>query len=476
MASVSFHHGSRVFESSETPMLVRLAQTAVIGLIGTAPDADPERFPLNKPIQILRPQDAARLGKTGTIIKALDSIFDEIICPVIIVRIENAETSAALWSNAIGDQVQFTGVHAFRRAALMGLYKPKLLIAPGLTQSASADGIASINLVNRGLGYKEDTTKLTITGTGTGAEASALIGDNGEITSIIISKPGFGYTATPVVTIEGDGTGATADANIGATMNPVVAEMIGVATKLRAHFYADGPDTTDEAAVQYRGLINSDRVSVCDPKVLKYDTENLYNVPEPSSAKYAAAQAAMDLSQGFWWAGSNVAVSGIVGVNRPVEYGTQSNYLNENRVNTIVNIDNEGFRLWGVWTCSSDLMWQFTPVRRTADTINEGIEKAYLKFVDKPFSTANLKFMIEGARSFMKLMESEGAILPGWNVWILDTNTDEEMVQGIFKLGVKFEPPAPMVDIRVTSYRNIASYTLLLNKVAQEISSGSLSA
>ncbi|HBQ34477.1 MAG TPA: phage tail protein, partial [Ochrobactrum anthropi] len=51
--------------------------------------------------------------------------------------------------------------------------------------------------------------------------------------------------------------------------------------------------------------------------------------------------------------------------------------------------------------------------------------------------------------------------------------TDNDMAQGIIKLGVKFEPPAPMVDIRITAYRNIASYTLLLNQVAQEITSGS---
>ncbi|RRQ88154.1 phage tail protein, partial [Enterococcus faecium] len=50
MASVSFHHGTRVFESAETPLLVRMARTAVIGLIGTAPNADVLAFPLNKPV------------------------------------------------------------------------------------------------------------------------------------------------------------------------------------------------------------------------------------------------------------------------------------------------------------------------------------------------------------------------------------------------------------------------------------------
>lgn len=477
MASVSFHHGTRVFQSAETPVLVRTAQTAVIGLIGTAADADAVKFPLNKPIQILRPSDAEGLGATGTLMEAIDSIFDQVGCPIILVRVEEGATTPLTWANAIGNQVSFTGVHAFRRAKPDGLYKPKLLLAPGLTQTSPADGIASIAVDVGGSGYPAEGTTVVITnGTGVGAEAQAVVVE-GVVTSILVTKPGYGYTGIVTVTITGTGgTGATATAAIGSVVNPVVAELMGVAESLKAIAYVDAPDSTDQAAVQYRGLINSGRVFVCDPKVLKFDTVLALNVPQPSSPIFAARQAKMDLEQGFWWAGSNTEVAGIVGTNRPIEYGTQSNYLNENRVNTIVNIDNTGFRLWGVWTCDSDLLWQFVSVRRTADAINEALEIAYLEFVDRPFSKANLKFMIEAGRAFLRTMELEGAILPGHDVWLLDSNTDIDLAQGIVKLGVKFEPPAPMVDIRITSYRNIASYTLLLNQVAQEISSGALAA
>lgn len=477
MASVSFHHGTRVFQSAETPVLVRTAQTAVIGLIGTAPDADVVKFPLNKPIQILRPSDADGLGADGTLLEALDSIFDQVGCPVIMVRIAEGETMPETWANAVGSQVSFTGVHAFRRAKPDGLYKPKLLLAPGLTQTSPADGIASIAVTAGGSGYPADGTTVAISGTGgAGAEAKAVV-EGGIVTSIVVTKPGYGFTGSVTATITGTGgTGATATAAKGSVINPVVAELMGVADTLKAIAYVDGPDSTDQAAVQYRGLINSGRIFVCDPKVLKFDTVDAVNVPQPSSPIWAARQAKMDLEQGFWWAGSNTEIAGIVGVNRPIEYGVQSNYLNEHRVNTIVNIDNTGFRLWGVWTCDSDLLWQFVSVRRTADAVNEALETAYLEFVDRPFTKANLKFMIEAGRAFLRTMELEGAILPGYDVWLLDSNTDNDLAQGIVKLGVKFEPPAPMVDIRITSYRNIASYTLLLNQVAQEISSGALAA
>lgn len=478
MTAVDFYHGVRVFESAETPLLVRQNRTAVIGLIGTAPDADPVRFPVNVPFQILRPQDAVKLGKTGTLPKAIDTIFDVVTCPIIVVRIETAETVSGLWANAVGEQTKLSGVHAFSQAKGKGLYKPRLLCAPGLTQATPTDGIASINLVTCGGGYKAETTKVTIVGSGEGAQARAVIDDesSGAITAIVVTKPGYGYSGQVEVKIEGEGKSATANVNIGATMNPVVSELIGVAAKLRALAYVDGPDTVDEEAVLYRSLIDSDRVAICDPKGLKFDETEQINLPEPSSPQFAAQQALMDLQQGFWWAGSNVPVKGFVGTNRPIGYPEQSNYLNENRINTIVNIDNSGFRLWGVWTCASDLNWQFIPVRRCADIVNENLEESLRTFIDKPFSQANLKFIVEGARSYLRGMQDEGAILPGWDVWLLDTNTDADMAQGILKLGVKFEPPAPMTDIRTTMHRSLVSYEMLLNQTTKQITSGALSA
>ena len=551
MASVSFHHGTRVFESAETPLLVRIAQTAVIGLIGTAPGADATRYPLNKPVQILRPADADGLGAAGTLMDAIDSIFDQVGCPIVMVRVAAGETMPESWASLIGSQVAFTGVHAFRRAKSDGLYKPKLLLAPGFTQTGPSDGVLTIAVTNGGSGYHQDTVTVTITGgngaeatatvvdgvitaiavtaggtgyadetttigitdaTGSGAEASVTIVEgaitaitvveggmgyteptvaiegegenatatatvtNGVIESVTVTKPGYGFTGAPTVAFGGGGSNAAATATKGDVMNPVVAELQGVADALKAVIYVDGPDTSDQAAVQYRSRINSQRVFICDPKVLKFDTDAAAYAPKPSSPIWAARQAKMDLEQGFWWPGSNTEITGIGGVNRPIEYGVQANYLNENRINTIVNIGNTGFRLWGVWTCASDLMWQFVNVRRTADAINEALEEAYLEFVDRPFSRANLKFMIEGGRNFLRMMEREGAILPGSDVWLLDSNTQEDMAQGIVKLGVKYEPPAPMVDIRLTAHRNIVAYELLLNQVAQEIAGGSLAA
>ncbi|MDV2968924.1 phage tail protein, partial [Nitratireductor aquimarinus] len=98
MASVSFHHGTRAIQSAETPVIVRSARTAVIGLIGTAEDADDTKFPLNKPVQLLRPRDAEGIGADGTLPGAIDSIFDQVGCPIVMVRVAEGADTPATWA------------------------------------------------------------------------------------------------------------------------------------------------------------------------------------------------------------------------------------------------------------------------------------------------------------------------------------------------------------------------------------------
>ena len=173
---------------------------------------------------------------------------------------------------------------------------------------------------------------------------------------------------------------------------------------------------------------------------------------------------------------SNEPIYGIDGTSRPIHYGDQTNYLNENAVNTIVNFG-EGYRTWGNRNTGAEDVWKFLAVRRTADFINEAIEDAFLEFVDKPMNEANLMFIVESGRAFMRQLENENYVLRGsTDAWIdREINSASEMAQGRGSISVKFEPPAPIEDLRVIAHRNIAAYTLLLDRVAQTIEEGPLS-
>lgn len=389
MSFLSFHHGTRLQESNETPVLVQIAQTAVVGLMGTAPDADPVKFPINTPVLLTgNPAAAADLGDTGTLKDAVDDVFDQIGAYTIVIRVEEGLDAAETMSNLVGDATQLTGVHALKKAEAQLGIKPRLIAIPGFTS--------------------------------------------------------------------GDGQ----------TANPVVAELVGVLDELKAVAFVDGPDTTDADALAYRELIGSQRVYIVDPKVLVRDTTTSAYVARPASARFAGVQARVDTNLGFWHSLSNKPINGIGGASRTVTYGLQANYLNENHVGTIINMGS-GFITWGNRAATEDDLWVFLSVRRTADFINEAIEKAYLEFVDKPFSAANLKFMLESGNAAMRTFKASGAILGG-RVWINETlNEPTEMAAGKITLSMEFEPPAPMEDIRFFAHRNIQYYLELTKEALQ---------
>jgi len=487
MADLSYHHGTRVFDNNNTPVQIRTAQSAVIFLMGTAPDADPTVFPLNQPVLIEGGANytiAESLGNAGTLKKAVDAILQQgdrlqLGAYIYINRIAAAPTLPEMISNGVGDPDAMTGIYAALRIEKRygRKLKPRIFIAPGLTHALAADGVNAVNVTNGGSGYGPKTT-MTATGGGLRNCVLSPIIVDGVITGAAIVRPGFGAT-TPgdvVVTIsdpDGGGSGAQATASIGSVGNPIAHELEGLLPKFRAIAFIDGPNTTDAAAVATTEQYGSDRLYVVDPFSEVWDaTLNAY-VPVPSSSRFAGVQVRVDREVGFFKSVSNELIYGIDGAARPITYGAQTDYLNQGYVGTIVNLG-EGFRTWGN-RCTDGT---FLSVRRARDFVNEAIETAYLKYVDKPESDAWIKLMLEDARAFLKDLEGNGAVLrDSSSVWLDPAkNTAQAMQQGRIRVSVKYEVPPPMEDISIDSYYNVQAYTLLLDRVNGAIEAGALAA
>ncbi|MCF6777950.1 phage tail protein, partial [Thiotrichales bacterium 19X7-9] len=63
-----FYHGVEIVEIDGGARPIRTVKSSVIGLIGTAPDADENVFPLNTPVLIAGSRlDAVKLGSIGTL-------------------------------------------------------------------------------------------------------------------------------------------------------------------------------------------------------------------------------------------------------------------------------------------------------------------------------------------------------------------------------------------------------------------------
>ncbi len=482
MADITFHHGTRVFENQETPVFIRTAQSAVIFLSGTAPDADPVAFPIDRPKLLMGSRnyrEARKLGRTGTLPKALDAILDQggvskLGVYIYVHRVAQGETHAETLSNLVGDRPSMAGIHSVKRIVTLGIkehFKPRIFIAPGFTGSLATDGVSAINVVIHGGDYITAPAVAITGGGGRGAEAFAVLID-GEVNRIVVTKPGFGYDDPPTVTLTGGGgEGATAEATIGTVGNPVAHEYEGVCAQHRAVAFIDGPSTTDEAAVLSRERYGSDRLYVCDPYMQVWNTEYDAYEPQPPSGRFAGVQCRLDRDIGFYKSVSNALIHGIDGPSRPVEYGDQSNYLNENLVGTMIH-RNGGWYTWGNRTCSG----MFLAVRRTRDFVNEAIEKEWMEFVDRPMTEANLKAIAESGEQFLKRLEAESYVMRGSSrVWYdRERNQPLAMSEGILSINVQFETPPPIEDLRIETFRNIEAYKILLDRVRGAIEGGPL--
>ncbi|WP_344253876.1 phage tail sheath family protein, partial [Pseudonocardia hydrocarbonoxydans] len=153
----------------------------------------------------------------------------------------------------------------------------------------------------------------------------------------ILIAPGFTHQRPSSVTT--DGTSDSAKTEISTTSNPVAAELIGIAERLRAIVVIDAPNTTDEAALSAAKDFDSKRALLIDPFVKV--NRNGKILEEPASAAVAGVIAKNDFAHGFWHSPSNKVINGIVGTARPIDFSigdraSRANLLNEQNITTII--------------------------------------------------------------------------------------------------------------------------------------------
>jgi hypothetical protein len=235
--------------------------------------------------------------------------------------------------------------------------------------------------------------------------------------------------------------------------NAVVAELVGIAERLRAVVIADGPNTTDAAAITYRGDWGSKRVYVVDPAVkIRNSLGEL--VDEPASARVAGLIAKIDNERGFWWSPSNQVINGIVGTGREIDFtlgdaNSRANLLNEQEVATIIRQD--GYRLWGNRTASDDPKFAFLSVVRTADMINDSILRAHMWAVDRNITRTYLEDVAQGVNDYLDRLKAQGAILGGRCFPSVGLNTPANIADGKVFFDVEFTPPYPAEHITFRS-------------------------
>jgi phage tail sheath protein FI len=473
--SVNYLHGLETTELNDGSGPVVTGKSNVIGLVGTAPNADPAIFPLNTPVAVFaNTLKASALKSDGTLLDAIDAIYSQQASVVVVTRVAEGTTQAETWSNTAGSPSGKTGLFSLLNARpLLGVV-PKLLIAPGLTSDRPTNGVAAAHPVVTGNGYVASTTTVTFGAPAAGGRIAKGVAQvvGGSVTAIVVTDPGFGYTdGTPSVTINGEGTGATAEAVLGGVANPVGVALGSIVDRLRAVAFIDGPGVDYDSAIAGRGDYGSSRLAFLDPGVLKWDTASSSYVTRPGSAYAAGIQAMVDDKYGFWYSFSNRVIQNIGGSSRPIDWmpndaNAEANLLNENQITTIIH--NNGYKFWGLRGTGTEELWAQLAVRRTADMIYEAVEAAEVDAMDKPFSIPLLKNVQGSVQDYIDLLVSRGALIGG-RCWIdPSVNTPSTFATGQLTIDYDLEPPASIEHMIFRARRNINYYNNFVEEFAAQ--------
>jgi len=362
-----FLHGVEVVNIDTGSRPIAVAATSVIGIVGTAPRADADAFPLNTPVLIAnsRAQAAKLLSGVsgedgdGTLPEALDSIFDQAGAVVIVVRVEKGIDDAATLVNVLGgaDAItgQYEGVHAFLAAESVTGQKPRILIAPGFTHQ------------------REGTTKNAVV-----AELESIA----DKLRAIIVQDGPSTTDTAAIAVAGDSGSKRVY-----LVDPRVKKV----------------DATGAAVPEYQSAVVAGAIARSD-----------------NERGWWASPSNIEL---FGIVGTERAID--FSMSDPT---SRSNLLNAENVAVIVR--QNGFRLWGNRTLSVDPKWAFLSRVRTADIIADSIQAAHLWAVDRGITRTYIEDVREGVNAFLRDLKAKGAILGG-SCWVdPELNTPANIAAG----------------------------------------------
>ena len=473
-----FLHGVQVVEITDGPRPIRTVNSAVIGLVGTAPSAE------------AAVAASVTLG-TGTSALTVTAAQAGIEGNAISVRLRNPGTNSASLSVALDGKAitvslatnssgEITSTPALIKTALdanaaiaalvdvtsggTGVVKPTATTR----LSGGLDEAFPLNTPYRIAASRTEAARAGATGT-LPAALDDILDQVGAVVVCVRVAVGADSAATKTNIIAGIEKLLDAESVLGLTPRILIAPefsadkevadaLISSAAKLRAVAYADGPNSTDAAAINFATQFGSDRLAIIDPWLVKD------GVDHAPSAAWAGATAKSDYERGFWWSPSNLEILGFTGTARAVGFRlgdvtAPANLLNEANVATVIK--QNGNRLWGNRTTSADPKFAFISVRRTADLINDSILRAHLWAVDRNISKTYLEDVAESVNAYLKTLTSLGAILGGKCWPDPDLNSPANIAQGKVYFNFEFTPPYPA--------ENVIFRSILVNDYITEI-------
>lgn len=490
MADPTFGIGIQTIDSEVRPP--SYGDMSVVGLIGTAPNADANIFPFNTPV-FMYSDDADKLtalGVSGTLSDAIRLLHAQlgefqVAAKVVVVRISQDVDDQVTIGRIAGNGVT-TGAFAFNRAgAELGVI-PRLLAAPGYTHQ-TLTGVTAINVTAAGSGYTSAPTVALSGGGGSGATATAILGTDtnaGKVVGFTITNPGSGYTTAPTVAFSGGGgTGAAATAVTNYLANGACVALASVAETLLAHAVVDGPAGVNDLPIKWRQSLNSQRLVCVLPNAIIQKSGAPVTVPLAPAILGIAVRRDHEFGGLPFHSWANQPVKGVIGPSRQIRFsltddGTDGQLYLSNNLGVMVrgemgvenSIGGGGFIFIGTDNAGDDDLWRFYSVTRGRDYIHLAMLRTLRTYLGRFNMTGQtVQAVINSMNAILRDLKAQGAILGYELRFPRDLNTVESFRQG--RLTVQFSAEeAPVLRLlKIRSGRYAAALDTLLDDLLQQV-------
>ncbi|HZP46268.1 MAG TPA: phage tail sheath subtilisin-like domain-containing protein [Candidatus Binataceae bacterium] len=198
----------------------------------------------------------------------------------------------------------------------------------------------------------------------------------------------------------------------------------------------------------------------------------------PYSQWLAGVMASNDWSIGPWRSPSNTVINGVLGddivkYENPNSGTDDCTNLNSAGIVTTYGGFGLGRRVWGNRSSvypSETLPENFIPIRRTADYIEISVIQTMLQFQDQPLTPALVDTIIDSINAFLASITSQGGLIAGALCSYNPTeNSPTQLANGQLTLDIVIMPPPPMESLTF----NVNINTNLLSNFAVTAQSAS---
>lgn len=242
---------------------------------------------------------------------------------------------------------------------------------------------------------------------------------------------------------------------------PGYSQVMNIATKMREVAGAmKGKAIIDVYATNVAGAITKrtndfnyadERVVLCYPNAIAYNVTEAKDVEIPLSQLWVNEMVSVHVNEGYWNSNSNRELKSIKRTKVPIissidDTGADTNLLNAKGIVTVFKGQGTGFRLWGNWTSAYPTVSNHkaqVAASIVKDVIEETIKRESMNFIDKNISYATLDYIVNNVQQFFYKLKGKGALVDGVISYAQQKNPITQISQGQFVFDYSYcEHPA----------------------------------